>query len=202
MAFLVYQTSKSENGHLRYRKMEEVKLAGDGLIYSACKKFLGTQDVGWTITASDMLTAGGYDPSRHALIIDAAPNRKSMFCSCKSKRYPVIAILNGPLSCSHCKDFSRTSLRMTKCRRLRPSLKTGIVFVTVCASFCICSVDIKQAVGIGEATAERRQRCYGMTRGPTLRASRKIHEFRGRRAGDVGSNEGWFLFEVCAPPLR
>jgi hypothetical protein len=76
MAFLLYQTSTSESRGLLYQKIGEVKLAGDGLIYSTCKKFLGNQNVGWTITASDMLTASGYDPNKHALIIDAAPNRK------------------------------------------------------------------------------------------------------------------------------
>jgi hypothetical protein len=78
MTFLLYETSNPKSAQIRYRQVKEVKLAGkrEGLIFSACERFLGNQDVGWTITASDMLIAGGYDPASNALVIDAAPNRK------------------------------------------------------------------------------------------------------------------------------
>jgi hypothetical protein len=74
MAFLLYETSK-RNGHLEYRQIEDVRLAGGGLIQSTCKKYLGDDDAGWTISADDMLKAGHYQPANHALVIDIAPNR-------------------------------------------------------------------------------------------------------------------------------
>jgi hypothetical protein len=60
-----------------YEQVDSVVLAGGGLIYLACKKYLGKVDVGWTITNTEMLTAGGYNPADHALVIDVAPNRKT-----------------------------------------------------------------------------------------------------------------------------
>jgi len=63
MAFPLYQTGKLE---MRYRRMEELKPAGAGLIPCA-------RSVGWTITISGMLAAGEYDPNRNALVIHAAP---------------------------------------------------------------------------------------------------------------------------------
>ena len=77
MAFLLYETSK-RNGHLEYRQIEDVRLAGGGLIQTTCKKYLGDHDAGWTISAHDMLKAGNYDPANHALVIDTAPSRQNL----------------------------------------------------------------------------------------------------------------------------
>jgi|HubBroStandDraft_1064217.scaffolds.fasta_scaffold09714_7 hypothetical protein len=78
MAFLLYQTTPLADGSRRYRYVQNVVLAGNGLIYLACQKYLGTQDVGWTITSADMLVAGGHNPSEHELVIDIAPSRPTV----------------------------------------------------------------------------------------------------------------------------
>src|SRR5580658_2857905 len=80
MAFLVYRADKRTDGVVRYSRVGNVVLAGNrnGLIYLACKGFLGTQDVGWTISAKDLLTAGNYDSESHALVIDIAPARSEV----------------------------------------------------------------------------------------------------------------------------
>ncbi len=77
MTFLLYGKERRE-GVMHYRQLKTITLAGDGLIYSACKKHLGSNDVGWTITDQDMLTAGGYNPDTHALVIDTAPSRSTV----------------------------------------------------------------------------------------------------------------------------
>jgi len=78
MAFLLYQTTALEDGNMQYDRIKEVRLAGNrnGLIYSACKRYLSDKNVGWTITDRDMLTAGDYDPANHALVIDTEPNSR------------------------------------------------------------------------------------------------------------------------------
>jgi hypothetical protein len=77
MAFLLYHTAKLANGETRYRQIEkDIPLAGNGLIYTTCHKFLSDKDVGWTITEKDMLTTGCYNPDEHALVIDISPNRR------------------------------------------------------------------------------------------------------------------------------
>jgi hypothetical protein len=53
-------------------------LAGGGLIQQSCRKFLSDQDSPWNVTADDLLTVGGYEPSRHSLVIDVAPKRTSI----------------------------------------------------------------------------------------------------------------------------
>lgn len=78
MAFMLYQTAKLADDTLRYRYAHDVVLAGDGLIYTACKKYLGEEDVGWTVSSSDLLAAGGFHPSEHSLVIDVAPKRPTV----------------------------------------------------------------------------------------------------------------------------
>ena len=76
MAFLLYKVTPLADGHRAYQQVKEVVLAGGGLIYEACKKYLGEADVGWTVSCKDLLSAGGYDTAEHSLVIDIAPNRK------------------------------------------------------------------------------------------------------------------------------
>jgi hypothetical protein len=78
MAFMLYRTARLADGTLRYRYVHDVALAGDGLIYTACKKYLGQTDVGWTVSNSDLLAAGGHNASEHALVIDVAPKRPTV----------------------------------------------------------------------------------------------------------------------------
>jgi hypothetical protein len=78
MAFMLYHTAKLADRTSRYRYANDVVLAGDGLIYTACKKYLGEEDVGWTVSNSDLLAAGGFNPSEHALVIDVAPKRPTV----------------------------------------------------------------------------------------------------------------------------
>ena len=72
MAFRLYQIARLGDGHLTYQQLNTVTLAGGGLIYESCKKSLTTNDVGWTITNEDLLSAGGYDAAQYALVIDIA----------------------------------------------------------------------------------------------------------------------------------
>ncbi len=76
MAFLLYKVTPLANGRRAYQQVKEVVLAGGGLIYEACKKYLDDADVGWTVSCKDLLSAGGYETALHSLVIDIAPNRK------------------------------------------------------------------------------------------------------------------------------
>ena len=78
MAFLLYEKERHATGISVYRQVHSVTLAGSGLIRSACDRFLCDRNVGWMISARDMLTSGRHDPDRHALLIDTAPSRKTV----------------------------------------------------------------------------------------------------------------------------
>jgi hypothetical protein len=77
LPFLVYQTTKASNG-LRYSAPMNVSLSSHGLVWAACKTYLGQSDAGWTVSVEELLHAGGYQPDIHALIIDTAPRRPTV----------------------------------------------------------------------------------------------------------------------------
>jgi hypothetical protein len=79
MPFFVYKTAKLPVGALRYHEPRPASLAGNGLIKSTCKRFLEQQqNIGWRISAADLLRTGGYEPENHALVIDTAPSRPTV----------------------------------------------------------------------------------------------------------------------------
>ncbi len=77
MPFFLYRKTLRAN-EWEYHDPEHVVLGGKGLIQSACRKYLASQDCGWTISAAELLLAGGHEPTKHALVIDTAPKRESV----------------------------------------------------------------------------------------------------------------------------
>lgn len=75
MAYLVYQKIKLPDGQHQFFNPSHVILGGGGLIQTACRQFLGSNDLGWTVSESDLLQASGFDPDAHALVIDTTPDR-------------------------------------------------------------------------------------------------------------------------------
>jgi hypothetical protein len=77
MPYIVYRTTKLPAGATQYHAPEHVSLAGSGLIQSTLRRLrlLGESDVGWTVSAADLLRTGEYEPDAHALVIDTAPRR-------------------------------------------------------------------------------------------------------------------------------
>jgi hypothetical protein len=77
MAYLVYKKVRMGN-ECEYYEPLRVTFAGRGLIQSACRKHLGDKDVGWTVSAADMLIAGGFSVDDHVIVVDTSPNRPTV----------------------------------------------------------------------------------------------------------------------------
>jgi hypothetical protein len=78
MAFWLYRKDPQSDGSARYVQERAVRLAGGGLIWEACSPHLKDEDVGWTVSGTDLVVADGADPGSHAVVIDTAPNRPTV----------------------------------------------------------------------------------------------------------------------------
>lgn len=80
MPFYVYRTAKLPTGAVRYHEPKHVSLAGGGLIKSTLRRLgrLGEKDVGWTISAAELLGTSEYERDAYALVIDTAPSRSTV----------------------------------------------------------------------------------------------------------------------------
>lgn len=76
MPFFTYAVTP-EGRARRYNDRNSVTLAGNGLIRSAWRQFRGARDGSWSVSAAEMLAAGGIDASR-AIVIDTAPGRPTV----------------------------------------------------------------------------------------------------------------------------
>ena len=76
MPFFTYAVAPEGNAQ-RYNNRTSVTLAGNGLIRSAWRQFHGAQDGPWSVSADEMLQAGGIERSR-AIVIDTAPGRPTV----------------------------------------------------------------------------------------------------------------------------
>lgn len=77
MPYWLYGT-ETTGGEIRYVQQASVRLAGGGLIQSAWTEKGSPEDVGWTVSAGEMLATGGWDPMTSAIVIDTAPRRDSV----------------------------------------------------------------------------------------------------------------------------
>ena len=78
MSFLLYRMRPADGG-LEFYEPTNVKLGGGGLIQASCAKHLTEQNnTGWLLTAEEMISDQGNDPSEHALVVDTSPNRDTL----------------------------------------------------------------------------------------------------------------------------
>ncbi|MFK5598296.1 hypothetical protein ACFZ8E_15070 [Methylobacterium sp. HMF5984] len=76
MSFSTYAVTP-EGRARRYNDRTTVTLAGNGLIRSAWRQFRGAMEGSWSVSAAEMLVAGGIDESR-AIVVDTAPKRPTV----------------------------------------------------------------------------------------------------------------------------
>jgi hypothetical protein len=76
--FWLYHRDQQPDGVSIYRRGRAVKLAGGGLIQSACRDLLGNEVTPWTLSSRELLIADGHDPETHELVIDIAPSRPTV----------------------------------------------------------------------------------------------------------------------------
>lgn len=73
MPFFTYAVTP-EGRARRYDDRTSVTLAGNGLSRSAWRQFRGASEASWSVSATEMLVAGGINDSR-GIVIETAPDR-------------------------------------------------------------------------------------------------------------------------------